>query len=149
MTRHIHFRYYRSGKEMVRMASIYQQEKNYENAFILYIKFTTLFVEKIVSHPEYKTFDAVTKRVNRDKVMEVFPIAEKLKAKILERYEADYREYLARKQQEREADEARRKTDPPTAAATVALSTFNIAQITVNDESNNIAKQKCVTLISL
>lgn len=105
------------------MASIYQQEKNYENAFILYIKFTTLFVEKILSHPEYKTVDAITKRANSDKVKEVFPVAEKLKAKILERYEQEYKIHLeAKKQQEKikEAEEAQRIAAMAAAAAAAA-----------------------------
>lgn len=32
-------RYLRSGHEMLRMAKVYQDEKNYEQAFILYTKF--------------------------------------------------------------------------------------------------------------
>lgn len=88
--------------EMVRMANVYQREGNIENAFILYIKFTTLFVEKVPKHPEYKSFDAISKKQNFEKVKEVFPIAEKLKAKLLQRFENEYSTYL-----EREAEHAR------------------------------------------
>lgn len=49
------YRYYRSGMEIVRMATVYHTEGNLENAYILYIKFMTLFLDKILSHPEYKT----------------------------------------------------------------------------------------------
>lgn len=38
---------------MVRMANVYLAEGNLENAYILYMKFMTLFVEKIRKHPEY------------------------------------------------------------------------------------------------
>ena len=34
-------RYYRSGLEMVRMANVYFQEKQFENAFVLYSKYIT------------------------------------------------------------------------------------------------------------
>jgi len=35
------FRYYRSGVEMIRLANMNMQDGSYENAYILYIKFTT------------------------------------------------------------------------------------------------------------
>ncbi|XP_070466842.1 AMSH-like protease isoform X4 [Equus przewalskii] len=47
-------RYFRSGVEMERMASVYLQEGNLENAFVLYNKFITLFVEKLPSHRDYQ-----------------------------------------------------------------------------------------------
>jgi len=34
-------RYFKSGKEMIRMASVYEEEGELEKAFILYNKFTT------------------------------------------------------------------------------------------------------------
>ncbi|XP_025907489.1 AMSH-like protease isoform X2 [Nothoprocta perdicaria] len=46
-------RYFRSGIEMERMASIYLEEGNLENAFVFYNKFITLFVEKLPSHRDY------------------------------------------------------------------------------------------------
>lgn len=80
--------------EMVRMANVYQKEGNIENAFILYIKFTTLFVERVPAHPEYKSFDMMTRKQNIDKVKEIFPVAEKLKSKLLKRFEEEYLAYL-------------------------------------------------------
>lgn len=80
--------------EMVRMANVYQTEGNIENAFILYIKFSTLFVEKVPAHPEYKSFDAIAKKQNKEKLKEIFPIAEKLKAKLQERFEKEYVSHL-------------------------------------------------------
>lgn len=96
--------------EMARMAQIYQSEGNFENAFILYIKFTTLFLEKTPLHPEYKSFDAATKRQNKEKIKEIFPIAERLKAKLLERFQKEYDLYLQSEKQrklEREKEAAR------------------------------------------
>lgn len=103
-------RYYRSGMEMVRMATVYHAEGNLENAYILYFKFMTLFLEKILSHPEYKTTPAELKKSNQDKLKEVLPLTEKLKSKLLERYRTEYTQFLANKEAERvrrEATEAR------------------------------------------
>uniref|UniRef100_A0A673TII7 STAM binding protein like 1 n=1 Tax=Suricata suricatta TaxID=37032 RepID=A0A673TII7_SURSU len=47
-------RYFRSGVEMERMAAVYMEEGNLENAFVLYNKFITLFVEKLPSHRDYQ-----------------------------------------------------------------------------------------------
>ncbi|XP_047379494.1 STAM-binding protein isoform X3 [Sciurus carolinensis] len=48
-------RYFRSGVEMIRMASIYSEEGNIEHAFILYNKYITLFIEKLPKHRDYKS----------------------------------------------------------------------------------------------
>lgn len=40
------------------MANVYLEEGNLENAYILYMKFMTLFVEKIRKHPEYTSVPA-------------------------------------------------------------------------------------------
>jgi hypothetical protein len=42
------FRYIRSGVEMLRMADTYFDEENHEKAYILYHKFVTLFVQKVL-----------------------------------------------------------------------------------------------------
>ncbi|CAC5409606.1 STAMBP [Mytilus coruscus] len=39
----------------MRMAKVYQEEGNYESAFILYTKFISLFVEKLPKHPDFKS----------------------------------------------------------------------------------------------
>ncbi|VVD03503.1 unnamed protein product [Leptidea sinapis] len=61
----------RSGLEMVRMANVYLAEGSLENAYILYLKFMTLFLEKIRKHPEYSTIPADIKAVNQSKLKEV------------------------------------------------------------------------------
>lgn len=102
-------RYYRSGMEMVRMATIYYNEGHLENAYILYFKFMTLFLEKIQLHPEYKTVPTITKKLNQDKLKEVLPIAEKLKSKLLEKYKSEYTQFLAAKEAERVQREANQR----------------------------------------
>lgn len=87
-------RYYRSGLEMVRMANVYLAEGSLENAYILYMKFMTLFVEKIRKHPEYNTVPSEVKAVNQSMLKEVMPKAEKLKQKLLEQYKREHIHYL-------------------------------------------------------
>uniref|UniRef100_A0A336MJ09 CSON001880 protein n=1 Tax=Culicoides sonorensis TaxID=179676 RepID=A0A336MJ09_CULSO len=100
-------RYYRSGMEMVRMANVYLSENNIENAYILYIKFMVLFLEKIQTHPEYKTTPVTIKQPNQAKLKEILPITEKLKDRLKDRYQKEYAQFLARKIEE-EKEAARR-----------------------------------------
>lgn len=90
-------RYYRSGLEMVRMADVYLNEGSWENAYILYMKFMTLFLEKIRKHPDFKTVPVVERAQNDAKLKEVLPKAEKLKMKLLEIYEQEHKFYLKNK----------------------------------------------------
>lgn len=95
--------------EMVRMANVYYSEGNLENAYILYFRFMTLFIEKIPAHPEYKTVPGNLKKPNLDKLKEIMPLTEKLKAKLLERYEAEYTQFLINKEAERAKEIERAK----------------------------------------
>ncbi|XP_014276966.1 STAM-binding protein-like [Halyomorpha halys] len=117
-------RYYKSGLEMVRMANVYLDEGSLENAFILYMKFMTLFIEKIRTHPEFDKVPSTVKAINYQKLKEVLPKAEELKSKLLEQYKREYerfqmdmhrREALANErkqllQEERERAESMRGT---------------------------------------
>ncbi|XP_056427168.1 STAM-binding protein [Hyla sarda] len=96
-------RYYRSGVEMIRMANVYAGEGNTENAFILYNKYITLFIEKLPKHRDYKTANAPEKKETLKKLKEVaFPKAEELKKELHKRYGKEYGEYLDRKRCEEE-----------------------------------------------
>lgn len=75
---------------MVRMANVYLSEGSLENAYILYMKFMTLFLEKIRKHPDYSSVPADIKSVNQTKLKEVMPKAEKLKQKLLEQYAKEH-----------------------------------------------------------
>ncbi|XP_063704255.1 STAM-binding protein-like A isoform X2 [Culicoides brevitarsis] len=83
--------------ELIRMANIYMAENNLENAYILYMKFMVLFLEKIQSHPEYKTTSPTLKQPNQAKLKEILPITEKLKDRLKDRYQKEYTQFLARK----------------------------------------------------
>ncbi|NXF39431.1 STABP protein, partial [Nyctibius bracteatus] len=95
-------RYYRSGVEMLRMATVYSDEGNIEHAFILYNKYITLFIEKLPQHRDYKTAVIPEKRETVKKLKEVaFPRAEELKEELLKRYAKDYAKYKEQKVSER------------------------------------------------
>ncbi|MEQ2206639.1 AMSH-like protease, partial [Xenoophorus captivus] len=55
-------RYFRSGVEMERMAAVYLEEGSLENAYVLYTKFITLFVEKLPSHRDYQQCSAIPEK---------------------------------------------------------------------------------------
>uniref|UniRef100_A0A8C8AYG6 STAM binding protein n=1 Tax=Otus sunia TaxID=257818 RepID=A0A8C8AYG6_9STRI len=96
-------RYYRSGVEILRMATIYSEEGNIEHAFILYNKYITLFIEKLPQHRDYKTAVIPEKRETVKKLKEVaFPRAEELKAELLKRYAKDYAKYEEQKKEKEE-----------------------------------------------
>lgn len=79
---------------MVRMANVYLDENNFENAYVLYIKYMTLFIEKIRKHPEYASVPAEMKAVNQTNLKEVMPKAEKLKVQLLDQYVKEYKKSI-------------------------------------------------------
>ncbi|XP_062927703.1 AMSH-like protease isoform X1 [Mobula hypostoma] len=97
-------RYFRSGVEMVQMASVYLEEGNLENAFVLYNKFITLFVEKLPKHRDYQSCAIPEKQDILKKLKEVaFPRAEELKAQLIAKYDAEYKEFMTAQNKSREA----------------------------------------------
>ncbi|ELK33051.1 STAM-binding protein [Myotis davidii] len=96
-------RYFRSGVEMIRMASIYSEEGNIEHAYILYNKYMTLFIEKLPKHRDYKSAVIPEKKDTLKKLNEIaFPRAEQLKAELLKRYTKEYTEHNEEKKKEAE-----------------------------------------------
>ncbi|XP_034993401.1 AMSH-like protease isoform X1 [Zootoca vivipara] len=88
-------RYFRSGVEMERMASVYLEEGNLENAFVLYNKFITLFVEKLPCHRDYQQCAVPEKQDIMKKLKDIaFPRTDELKKELLKKYNAEYREYM-------------------------------------------------------
>ncbi|XP_039750053.1 STAM-binding protein-like A [Pararge aegeria] len=104
-------RYYRSGLEMVRMANVYLAEGSLENAYMLYLKFMTLFLEKIRKHPEYVTVPSDVKAVNQAMLKEVMPKAEKLKQKLLDQYAKEHANYKEYEEKRKLAEAAKRKQE--------------------------------------
>ncbi|NWS19249.1 STALP protease, partial [Pachyramphus minor] len=91
-------RYFRSGVEMERMASVYMEEGNLENAFVFYNKFITLFVEKLPSHRDYHQCAVPEKQDIIKKLKEVaFPRTDELKRDLLKKYNLEYQEYMQKR----------------------------------------------------
>ncbi|XP_057164661.1 AMSH-like protease isoform X3 [Ursus arctos] len=83
---------------MERMASVYLEEGNLENAFVLYNKFITLFVEKLPSHRDYQQCAVPEKQDIMKKLKEIaFPRTDELKKDLLKKYNVEYQEYLQSK----------------------------------------------------
>ncbi|XP_072413923.1 AMSH-like protease isoform X1 [Chiloscyllium punctatum] len=98
-------RYFRSGVEMVQMAAVYLEEGNLENAFVLYNKFITLFVEKLPKHRDYQTCAIPEKQDILKKLKEVaFPRADDLKTQLIAKYSAEYQEYLSAQSKAKDGD---------------------------------------------
>ncbi|XP_028826137.1 AMSH-like protease isoform X2 [Denticeps clupeoides] len=88
-------RYFRSGVEMERMAAVYLEEGSLENAYVLYNKFITLFVEKLPCHRDYHQCRVPEKHEIMKKLQEVaFPRKDQLKKLLHEKYSREHTEYL-------------------------------------------------------
>uniref|UniRef100_A0A674B2E8 STAM binding protein like 1 n=1 Tax=Salmo trutta TaxID=8032 RepID=A0A674B2E8_SALTR len=98
-------RYFRSGVEMERMAAVYLEEGSLENAYVLYNKFITLFVEKLPSHRDYQQCSVPEKQVIIKKLQDVaFPRKDQLKKLLHEKYNKEHTEYLKSQSQALVAD---------------------------------------------
>lgn len=90
-------KYYRSGREMISMADVYIKENNLEQAYILYMRFMTLFLETINEHPDYKNVPIEERNLNYRALRDVLPKTENIKAKLLEQYSTEYELYQEQK----------------------------------------------------
>ncbi|XP_062125963.1 STAM-binding protein-like A [Drosophila sulfurigaster albostrigata] len=129
-------RYYRSGTEMLRMANVYLNEGNHENAFILYMRYMTLFIEKIRQHPDYNSVKAEVKAINKTIKEEIMPTTEKLRNKLLTQYQREYEQFLASKEAERVREQREREAKQRAAAAGVVPSLIP-ANLHVQMDANN------------
>lgn len=86
---------------MLRMANVYLNEGNHENAFILYMRYMTLFIEKIRQHPDFESVKPQVKAINKTIKDEIMPTTEKLRNKLLLQYKREYEQFLANKEAER------------------------------------------------
>lgn len=88
--------YLRSGLDMERMASVYHQEGSLENAYVLYNKFITLFVEKLPLHRDYQLCSSSPEKIFIMKKLQdvAFPRRDELKIRLEEKYSLEYSDYL-------------------------------------------------------
>jgi STAM-binding protein len=77
------------------------------------MRFLTLFIEKVPTHPEFKEVPVDVKKANKEKMTEILTLTEKLKSKLLERYKKEYEQFLIDQEIERkklmEEEEKKRK----------------------------------------
>ncbi|XP_023246411.1 STAM-binding protein [Copidosoma floridanum] len=119
-------RYIRSGKELIRQADVYLKEGDLEKAFILYIRYITIFVEKIENHPEYNTIPPNDREQIRNTLRDLFPKTELLKEKVKKQFQIEHiqckkeieeldrieAERLKQKERQRVKEEEDRKLQP-------------------------------------
>ena len=102
-------RYFRSGQEMIKMAEVYRTEGNEEAAYVLYLKYMTLFVEKLKSHKDYAHIIPAEKKKVNSKVREVMGITENLKKTLKQRFESEHSEWFIEEEMRRaELEDAHR-----------------------------------------
>ena len=109
-------RYFRSGQEMLKMAVIYRTEGNDEAAYILYMKYMTLFVEKLKSHRDYNQIIPAEKKKVSKSVREAMTVTEELKKKLKTRYEVEYSEWLEEEMERKMLEERREEEERRTRA---------------------------------
>lgn len=83
-------KYFHSGRELIRSASAFEQKGDLEKAFVLYLRYVTLFLEKIIHHPEYKKAEQAEKIHVRNECNVVLTLTEELKKRILDKYQKEY-----------------------------------------------------------
>ncbi|OTF70655.1 hypothetical protein BLA29_001060 [Euroglyphus maynei] len=89
--------FFQSGRQLLQMANTYLDEKNMEQAFVLYMRYITLFVEKLPLHSQYDEIDEQEKRSVRAKLKPLFELAEEIKIRIRNKYREEYENYLTEK----------------------------------------------------
>lgn len=139
---------------MERMAKVYLSEGNLEDAYILYLRFSTLFLEKMLEHPEYKSVPAAMKQQNRARLKEILGILEEVKKRLMQQYNKDYAAYLVKvetdrlraleleksraeekereRQEQEEKQRRRRETDPSFIGYSVPPSAPSAAELLDN-----------------
>lgn len=83
-------RYFKSGQEIIKSATACQKSGDIEKAFVLYLRYMSLFLEKLVHHPEWNKVGRDEKKHVREECNNIFDLAEELKARIRDKYEKEY-----------------------------------------------------------
>ncbi|CAL8138794.1 unnamed protein product [Orchesella dallaii] len=104
--------YLRSGRELIRSAASYQEDGQTEHAYMLYMRFLTIFLDKIRTHPKYNEVPQSERKMMSDYCNKILPQAEYLKKELLRKYEKEHKEYMEHvKLMQQQAEELRRKEE--------------------------------------
>ncbi|XP_002989585.2 AMSH-like ubiquitin thioesterase 2 [Selaginella moellendorffii] len=82
--------YYRIADNLLRQARIYRSEKNVLELYILLLRFTSLVIDTIPAHNEYKRFSDSQKALLRQRVLEALAELESLKPLVKKALEAPF-----------------------------------------------------------
>ena len=94
---------------MIKMAEVYRKEGNHEAAYVLYLKYITLFIEKLKTHRDYNQILPADKKKAMSTVREAMSITENLKKTLKVRFEEEHLLWLREegvKRVEKERQEA-------------------------------------------
>lgn len=123
-------KYFNSGREIIKSAVACEQKGDIERAFVLYLRYMTLFLEKLIHHPEYSKADKTEKTLVKMECNKVFDLAEDLKKRILEKYAKEYEE--AKKNPESsssKSDEIEKRSFEPVASAPTYCDEIDITKL--------------------
>lgn len=133
--------YFKSGMEMIRLADMYQKDGRLGEAYTLYLKFITLFVEKIRDHPEWASLPNHDKKIVSNKLKEAIPKAEKLKELLRQQFELEYQQRVAialeQEKQRRKAAEEEARRQEQERQRQLELKQHGKAEIRNSDFSNS------------
>merc|ERR1712025_1308056 len=95
-------------------AEVYRTEGNLEASYVLYMKYMTLFVEKLKNHKDYAQILPAEKKKVRSSVKEAMAITENIKPKLIDKFTEEYdawllEEKLKQEERQRVEDEDRRR----------------------------------------
>ncbi|VDN04515.1 unnamed protein product [Thelazia callipaeda] len=82
-------RYYRSLNEIYRVAGFCMEDKDYEKAFIYYMRFVSLSIDELPKHKQYKSFSSSEKIKAEATLRDALLKAELLKEQLKKKYEEE------------------------------------------------------------
>jgi len=100
-------RYFRSGNEMIKMAEVYFGEDHLEAAYVLYMKYITLHIEKLPRHKDFGSVLPQEKKKAKATVKEVMAKTEELKEVLRARFSSEHEVWLRAEKRRQEEEELR------------------------------------------
>lgn len=94
-------KYLRSGRELIRMANVYFDERDYIHSFVLYSRYVVLYCQALKAHPQYPNSDKLElSAINKQLKGIALPRAEKLKVYIKELFANEAKEFRSQAEQQ-------------------------------------------------
>jgi len=122
-------RYFRSGNEMIKMAEVYFCEDHLEAAYVLYMKYITLHIEKLPRHKDFGSVLPQEKKKAKATVKEVMAKTEELKEVLRARFTSEHEVWLRAEKRRQEEEEVRAIEDRKRAEEEAKLKAAEAASI--------------------